>query len=91
MDRTDAARSATGQQHALGLRGLWLNRDDPFFEHRGGELATMAERNCLPTILAFCQNVADGGLISYGPSVTDAYRLTGECAGRILKNASPAD
>jgi putative ABC transport system substrate-binding protein len=44
----------------------------------------------VPTISAYREFTAAGGLMSYGGSLTDAYRLTGVYAGRILKGEKPA-
>jgi putative ABC transport system substrate-binding protein len=64
---------------------------DAFFSGNAELLAKLAVRHRLPTIYEYHPFVAAGGLISYGGSVTDSYRLAGVYTGRILKGDKPAE
>jgi putative ABC transport system substrate-binding protein len=64
---------------------------DAFLINRSELLAALALRHAVPAIFLYREFVAAGGLMSYGGSNTDAYRLSGVYAGRILKGEKPAD
>jgi ABC-type uncharacterized transport system substrate-binding protein len=64
---------------------------DPLFTNRRVQLVLLATRHALPSTYAGRQFPEIGGLMSYGASLTDAWRQMGVYAGRILKGAKPAD
>ena len=71
--------------------GALVINNDAFFLSRTEQLAALTVRHAVPTIFAYREFTAAGGLMSYGGSLTDAYRLTGVYTGRILKGEKPAN
>jgi putative tryptophan/tyrosine transport system substrate-binding protein len=73
-----------------GIGALVISAD-VFFNIRSKQLAALALRHAVPTIFQYREFTAAGGLMSYGTSIVDAYRLAGIYVGQILKGAKPAE
>jgi putative ABC transport system substrate-binding protein len=64
---------------------------DSLFSSRSATLAALGLRHAVPTIYQFPEFAAAGGLMSYGGSYIDGFRLAGAYTGRILKGEKPAN
>jgi ABC-type uncharacterized transport system substrate-binding protein len=70
---------------------LLLVSADSFFTSRRAQIVALAAQHALPAVYPWREYVEAGGLMSYGPRLSDAYRDVGVYAGRVLKGAAPAD
>jgi len=86
-EELDAAFTALVRERADAL----LVAADPYFDTRRDRIVGFAQRQRLPAIYHFREYVLAGGLLSYGISLTDAYRQFGVYTATILKGAKPAD
>jgi putative ABC transport system substrate-binding protein len=87
MSEIDAAFADMEQHRPNAL----LIGGDSYFNGLRRYLITQSTRLSLPSIFDVREFAAEGGLISYGTSQTDAYRQAGLYVGRILRGATPGD
>ena len=64
---------------------------DPLLTSRSAQIVALAARHRLPAIYTTADWVRAGGLLAWGVSLTDQYRLAGSYVGKILKGARPAE
>jgi putative tryptophan/tyrosine transport system substrate-binding protein len=83
----DAAFANFAQQRVQAV----MVAADAFFGTRHDQLVGLAARHTMPATYYLSEAVAVGGLMSYGTSRTDAFRLAAAYAGRILKGEKPGD
>jgi putative ABC transport system substrate-binding protein len=71
--------------------GALLLIPDPMFQSSRSQIIALAARHAVPTIYYTSTYAASGGLVSYGASFAEMYRLMGGYVGKILKGTKPAD
>jgi putative tryptophan/tyrosine transport system substrate-binding protein len=86
-EELEAAFAALTSQ---GIGGLLVTAD-PYFDTRREQIVGLASRHRVPAIYQFREYAVAGGLMSYGVSITDAYRNYGVYAAKILNGSHPAD
>jgi putative ABC transport system substrate-binding protein len=82
--------AAFGSLSRARYDAIYVSTGPPFTDRRV-QLALLAARSGLPAIYGGRSWTEAGGLLSYGASLTEAYRQGGVYAGRILKGVKPAD
>ena len=96
--RLEVQKAASDQQLQSAFQAFASQRvdalvvtADPFFNNRRALVLSLTANQSLPAIYQWREFVTAGGLMSYGPSITAAYRKAGINAGLILKGTKPAD
>jgi putative ABC transport system substrate-binding protein len=83
----EAAFASFANSHVDALIAM----NDPFFQSVPDQITALAARYAIPTIYWDREFAAGGGLVSYGPSLTGAFRQAGIYVARILRGEKPTD
>jgi putative tryptophan/tyrosine transport system substrate-binding protein len=79
------------QRLTAATTGAFLVLQDAVFTRERQQIADLAIAARLPSIFGFRLHVEAGGLMSYGTSITERYRIAGEYTAKILKGTKPGD
>lgn len=82
--------AAVGAARSLGVKALVVQSDGIFFHSRDAMVRALAKQK-LPALFTQVQNVEAGGLMSYGPDISDSYRRGAYYVDRLLKGAKAAE
>jgi putative ABC transport system substrate-binding protein len=82
--------SALGTVRSEGLEAIHV-MPSPFFSANRRRLIELAVKHRLPAVYEFKEFVEDGGLMSYGPNITEMFRGLAGYVDRILRGARPSD
>jgi putative ABC transport system substrate-binding protein len=88
---TESELDATFLRIAQQRIDALLGASDPFLFNRRDQIVSLAARHAIPAIYYLREFAHAGGLMAYGNSLTDMYRLVGVYVGRILKGEKPTD
>jgi putative ABC transport system substrate-binding protein len=88
---TEGDINAAFERFVQERAGAMVVNTDAFLFSRRNQLIDLAKRYAIPAIFDRREFTAAGGLMSYGGSVTEAYRLAGVYTSRVLKGEKPAD
>jgi putative ABC transport system substrate-binding protein len=86
-----AKRLGLLRELAPGAQVIALLANPNYYLGRRERLVALALQHRAPAIYQFREYAVAGGLMSYGTSITEMYRLAGLYVGRILKGEKPAD
>jgi putative tryptophan/tyrosine transport system substrate-binding protein len=83
----EPAFATLARQHA----GAVIVAGDPVLDGAREDIIALAARHALPAMYLSRESIAAGGLLGYGPNITDAYRQGGIYCGRILAGEKPSE
>jgi putative tryptophan/tyrosine transport system substrate-binding protein len=89
---TEAQAAAEALAHFVQqkVRAIMIE-GDPFLTARRDQIVALVAQHSLPAVYSHREYAEVGGLVSYGTSLTDAYRQVGVYTGRVLKGEQPAN